>query len=138
MTKCLFCSDGDLMSSWERFERKGGGGSLAPSVWIQVYDKEEMNFCVAKAVVMGPVTHFDLIASHRLNALRWLELKCCFLISSVLIMLLIEIYGLCIYKVYLILFMNSSLLYLLEKKKWSVLFVFFSQLLSLTASEDVF
>lgn len=70
-----------------------------------------MNCCVAKAVSMGPVAHFDLIASLRLNTLRWLEQKGCFLICSVLIMLLMERYGDSIFKMYIIPFRNRCYYY---------------------------
>lgn len=103
------------MKTWCRHGNvwRDGGASLAPSVWIRVYGREEMNCCVAKAVAMGPVAHFDLIALLRLNTLRWPEQKCCFLISPVLIMLLMERYGDCIFKIYLIPFRKSSIPYLL-------------------------
>lgn len=112
MSSCLFCSDEDLLSSWERLERKGA--SLAPSVWMQVYGREEMNCCVAKAVAMGPIAHFDLIASLRVNTLRWLKQKYGFLISSVLIMLLMERKGNHIFKIDLILLRKSYLPHLQE------------------------
>lgn len=76
---------------------------------MQVYGREEMNCCVAKAVAMGPIAHFDLIASLRVNTLRWLKQKYGFLISSVLIMLLMERKGNHIFKIDLILLRKSYL-----------------------------
>lgn len=102
------------MKTWCHHGNIRKGASLAPSVWMQVYGRDEMNCCVAKAVAMGPVAHFDLIASLRLNTLRWLKQKCGFLISSVLIMLLMERYGNPIFKIDLILFRKSYLPHLLE------------------------